>query len=531
VASLLLGPLLRRVDATSAVVWVETDGPCEVAAAGARARTFEVHGHHYALVDVDGLAPGSATPYTVALDGQEVWPPPDTAPGVIRTPDPAEPVRVLFGSCRRVGGHTPEDVFTLGPDALRAYARRLAADPGAEPPTVLVLIGDQVYADAETPEMDAFIRARRDISEPPGYEIADFEEYAYLYRLAFADPDVRRLLATVPTLMIFDDHDIRDDWNTSAAWRDEIRAQPWWRDRVTGGLAAYAVYQHLGNLPPADRADDALWKAVLGGDLDAFVWRVDQDPATYRWSYHQDFGGTRLLVVDSRCARVLTPGARAMLDPDELAWLDRLCTGDRDHLLIATSLPYLMPPAVYDLEAGNEAVADGAWGPWARGPAERLRRKLDLEHWAAFRRSSADLERIITEVATGRRGRSPASVVFLSGDVHHSYLTSVITPRLESAVHQAVCSPIRNPLTGTMRHAARLSTNAPIRIAVRAMARLAGIRRPTWRWHLHSRPWFTNGLATVRLTNQAASITWETPDQAAQTLTPTHQVHLTEIEP
>ena len=39
----------------------------------------------------------------------------------------------------------------------------------------------------------------------------------------------------------FDDHEMIDDWNTSAAWRREITAQPWWRDRISGGLVSYWV--------------------------------------------------------------------------------------------------------------------------------------------------------------------------------------------------------------------------------------------------------------------------------------------------
>lgn len=523
---LVLGPQLRRVDETSAVVWVETDTSCEVRVRDARARTFCVHGHHYALVDVTGLTPGTVTPYTVTLDGDRVWPLPDAPPSVIRTPEPDGEVRVLFGSCRRVAGHGPDDVAALGPDALRAYARRLAEDPDAVSPTVLLLAGDQVYADAETPEMAAFIEKRRDIDEPPGYEIADFEEYAHLYRLSFSDPDVRWLLSTVPTLMIFDDHDIRDDWNTSQPWREEIRAQPWWQSRITAGLAAYALYQHLGNLPADARTTDPLWKAVHDGDLDAFVQRVDDDPATYRWSYHQDFGGTRLVVVDSRCARVLTPGARAMLTDAELSWLDSRCTGDRDHLLIATSLPFLMPPAVHDLEAWDEAVADGAWGRWARGPAERLRQRIDLEHWASFERSHAEVRRIITDVATGARGRAPSTVVYLSGDVHHSYLTSVVRPRLRSAVHQAVCSPIRNPLPALMRRINRLAAFAPMRPVLRTTARLAGRRSPSWHWCVQGRPWFANNLATIELSGPEATVTWEAPDRTATTVTPLRRARL-----
>ena len=42
-------------------------------------------------------------------------------------------------------------------------------------------------------------------------------------------------MSCVPTAMIFDDHDVRDDWNTSAAWRDEMRATTWWRTRIRVG--------------------------------------------------------------------------------------------------------------------------------------------------------------------------------------------------------------------------------------------------------------------------------------------------------
>ena len=73
--ALLLGPLLRHVDPVSATVWVETDRPCEVDVLGRRARTFCVGGHHYALVVVEDLEPGSSTPYEVRLDGSTVWPP------------------------------------------------------------------------------------------------------------------------------------------------------------------------------------------------------------------------------------------------------------------------------------------------------------------------------------------------------------------------------------------------------------------------------------------------------------------------
>lgn len=75
-AKLLLGPLLRYVGETEAVLWVETDEPCEVEILGHTEPTFCVAGHHFALVIVDGLEPGSSSEYEVSLDGQRRWPEP-----------------------------------------------------------------------------------------------------------------------------------------------------------------------------------------------------------------------------------------------------------------------------------------------------------------------------------------------------------------------------------------------------------------------------------------------------------------------
>jgi phosphodiesterase/alkaline phosphatase D-like protein len=35
-------------------------------------------------------------------------------------------------------------------------------------------------------------------------------------------PAVRRVLANIPTYMVFDDHDVNDDWNATREWRDRV---------------------------------------------------------------------------------------------------------------------------------------------------------------------------------------------------------------------------------------------------------------------------------------------------------------------
>ena len=74
--------MLRYTDETTAAVWVETDAAADVSvhADGRawRSRTFAVHGHHYALVEIAGLSPGSVLPYDVRVGGRTVWPDADS---------------------------------------------------------------------------------------------------------------------------------------------------------------------------------------------------------------------------------------------------------------------------------------------------------------------------------------------------------------------------------------------------------------------------------------------------------------------
>jgi hypothetical protein len=104
---LVLGPMLRYVSEIEATIWVETNRACQVEILGRRAQTFEVAGHHYALVVIAGLAPGSEREYQVALDGAVRWPVPGSGfpPSVLRTP-PSPPARVRCDSPRATGGPT-----------------------------------------------------------------------------------------------------------------------------------------------------------------------------------------------------------------------------------------------------------------------------------------------------------------------------------------------------------------------------------------------------------------------------------------
>ncbi|MEU0145769.1 alkaline phosphatase D family protein [Streptomyces sp. NPDC006288] len=534
-AGLRLGPLLRYVDwetGSRATVWVETTRPCTAEVrcadgAGGTSPTFAVQGHHYALVVVTGLTPGSATEYEVLLDGRRAWPPEESAfpPSTISTPavpqpDEAGPVRVAFGSCRWAAppadghGHDP-----IGPDALDTLASSLAADPEAVRPDVLLLLGDQVYADETSQATQRRLAARRDLAEAPGTEVADYEEYTLLYDESWRDPDVRWLLSTVPSCMIFDDHDVIDDWNTSAAWLRDMRGTPWWHERIVSGLMSYWVYQHLGNLSPDALEADPVYAAVRAAPdgtetLREHAAAADADPALTRWSYRRDFGRVRLLMVDTRAARVLDEQRRSILGDEEARWLREEVLADRescDHLLIGTSLPWLLPHLVHDAETWNAALCRGSRGErWAR-IGEKVRRAGDLEHWAAFPESFRRLSELLREVGSGTG--APATVCVLSGDVHHAYIAepqwsgSAPGDTPTARVLQLTCSPVHNSVPGWIRLGFRFGWSRAGRRLGRGLLLHGRTGAPPTRWRRTGGPWFGNQLMALTLHGRKAALT------------------------
>ena len=503
--------MLRHVGTTDATVWVETDGACEVEILGHRSHTFHVAGHHYALVVIEDLEPATSYEYDVALDGERVWPPPDyeLPPPSLRTLDPGGRVAVVFGSCRAAAPHEPP--YTLSPDdhelgceadALWTYALRLA-NGEEERPDLVLLLGDQVYVDEFAPQTRAFIRSRRDVTRPPHDEVLDFEEYTHLYREAWSDPPLRWLHSTVGTATIWDDHDVHDDWNTSLEWLEEVRRHGWWQTRIRAAIASYWIYQHLGNLSPRELAASDLYARVRGADdaadiLFEFAEEADHDVSAKRWSYARHLGRVRLVVVDSRGGRVLGE-TRLMVDDEEWAWIESEARGEASHVVLASSLPFLLPRGIDGLQRWNERIVGGRWGRLAARLGERVREALDLEHWASFETSWHRMMRLALELEP----RAP--VVVVSGDVHYSYLAQVKGKR----IFQATCSPLRNPLARGRRNLGRFAIS-PVGRAIGALLRRgAGVPPPQPPWRLVRGPWFDNAVATLTLDGDRTTLRME----------------------
>jgi hypothetical protein len=204
-----------------------------------------------------------------------------------------------------------------------------------------------------------------------------------------------------------------------------------------------------------------------------------------------------------------------MLPPGEWAWFAELARGDFDHLVVGSSLPWLLPPGIHHLESWNEQLA-GSARPRVAAFAERQRRAFDLEHWASMRSSFDALATLFAEVGSA----GAASVSVLSGDVHHSYVAraefvgALAGPRrpeahLVAPVHQLTCSPVHNQLQSFMRPVLRLGWwRVPAAVA-RALARTARVAPSTVRWRRLAGPYFGNAVSTLVHDGRSARVVIE----------------------
>jgi phosphodiesterase/alkaline phosphatase D-like protein len=391
-------------------------------------------------------------------------------------------------------------------------------------PDALILLGDQLYADELPPDEQRRVNRRRRSrhGDRPPDEVVSFAEYERLYRHSWGDPEIRWLMSTVATAMIFDDHDIRDDWNTSASWRAKMATTPWWRDRIRAGLASYWVYQHLGNLSPAELADNEDFQRLIATEGDTWpqlaelAERADREvdcSKGIRFSYRWDLGRSRLIMVDSRNGRILESGERMMIGENEFRWLEAQAEEhpeSLDHLLLASSVPWLMPPAIGDLETLNERAAERAG--WRGKLGEKLRQAGDFEHWSAFYKSFLRMGEMIARIANQPDG--PATISVLSGDVHHSYAARAELDGVSpdgSTVHQLVCSPVHNYVPLFIKPVFMLGWTRPAAAVIRWWVRRRGLPSPPLTWRDVCGPLFGNTIATVAVNGRDAEVFFEQP--------------------
>ncbi len=244
------------------------------------------------------------------------------------------------------------------------------------------------------------------------------EEHARRYRAEAADlagfctdlPVVARLLANQPTLMIFDDHDITDDWNLSAAWERTAYEHPFSRRIVGNALVAYAFCQGWGNdpdglaglIPAAERVAES---PDATGHLDA----VHQDALIDAMLGFRDWGyalptSPPLIVLDTRTQRWRNEYHPSR--PSGLMDWESLCDLQQ-RLLDQSSAVIVSPAPMFGVKLIEIIQRVMTWGGQAL--------TVDAENWMAHRGSAGTMLNIF------RHSRTPGNYVVLSGDVHYSF--------------------------------------------------------------------------------------------------------------
>ncbi len=198
-----------------------------------------------------------------------------------------------------------------------------------------------------------------------------------------------------------------------------------------------------------------------------------------------------------------------MLGDREFRWVEDQVNDDLDsvdHLLIGSSLPWLLPPALGDLQIVNEIAADRSG---LRGTiGEKIRQVADLEHWPAFLQSFLRLTTLIESAARG----APATVSVLSGDVHHSYAARAAFCQPAGArVHQLVCSPVHNYVPAPVKPAFKFAWSPRVSRLTRRWARRAGSPELPMTWENLSGPQFGNTIASFESRGRSAEVFFEQP--------------------
>src|SRR5579859_6327416 len=233
---LLVGPLVRMMSAERVVIWAEFSSPCWVTlqanaddtASGHGSRTHavtthtvSVGGRHYAAPQLSGLQAAKWYTYQLLVQQQKD----ETLQSLhkdtiaqltcFRTFDsdrePANPLRIAYGSCRKSGETEHDALSAFGEWLLQHQQQREEYWP-----QLLLLIGDQIYADQPPAKL-------QEINPSLSNGAQNFSDFATLYGYVWTqDKGVRQALAVIPTFMIFDDHEVTNNWNVSPRWRAEM---------------------------------------------------------------------------------------------------------------------------------------------------------------------------------------------------------------------------------------------------------------------------------------------------------------------
>ena len=467
-----------------------------------------------------GWSPGAANAVQgVRSTSAQVWPPPESPypPRVIWTrpaDDADQPVSLIFGSCREATPHATGRRLPPG----RAGRVRPAADgrPAATPswPDLIVLLGDQVYADKPIAEGQAVPAAapRGRARDAPGGR----------------GGVVRRVHEAVPGVVARPGGALAV---RHRAERDDLR-RPRDHRRLEhlGVLAADVPRSSPGGASGSQRPGLVLGLPAPGQPAPGRGGRRPAVPEDHRrrgrhrrccttsgglGGPSRDIDGEHRPAVPvelrprpgphppGHAGQPLQPGARPRAPGDAAARRSGTGSSTRRTATTTTWWSARRCPGCCRRPSTTSRPGTNGWptraGPRRAALAERIRRAVDLEHWAAFHRSFDALAELFRRLGAGGRAVRPATAVRRRRRRTRHRPRSACSPATcttrtspgptspdarDHPVHQLTCSPIHNqvPAVDAAADAVRLVPPGRAGAAAGAGPVPPGCDRPVLRW-------------------------------------------------
>lgn len=242
-------------------------------------------------------------------------------------------------------------------------------------------------------------------------------------------PSVRRSLAHIPVYMIFDDHDVTDDWNLTVGWEQEVYQHPLSRRMIGNALMAYWLCQGWANQP--DKFHDVYDKAQSVFTPDGINQHDDFIDTLFdfeHWHYNLQTSPP-ISVLDTRTRRWRSESS--MNKPSGLMDWEALCEFqqgiiNQQSVIVVSAAPIY---GVKFIEAVQKVFT-------FFGKALTV----DAENWMAHKGTA----NVILNVF--RHYKTPPNFFILSGDVHYSFVYDVRLRfrRNSPRIVQFTCSGFKN---------------------------------------------------------------------------------------
>ncbi|MCW8328410.1 alkaline phosphatase family protein [Photobacterium sp. SDRW27] len=256
------------------------------------------------------------------------------------------------------------------------------------------------------------------------------EEKLHIDEFVAGLSQVQRLMAHIPTYMIFDDHDVTDDWNLTVGWEKAAYENLLSRRIIGNGLISYWLCQGWGNAPEHfDESFLAQAKEYFSQpsceSQDQFInylYRFEQ------WHYTIETT-PKMLVLDTRTRRWRSESKMnkpsGLMDWEALTELQQSLLNE-PAVIIVSAAPMFGVKFIETLQRGMT---------WLGQPL-----LIDAENWMAQPGAANTLLSIFTHTKT------PTNFVILSGDVHYSFAYDVKLRFRRSTpnIYQITSSGIKN---------------------------------------------------------------------------------------